>query len=324
MEVIKIWLFKNLVWILTIVGISLFLIGHFSSDTPESALSFSVKFYKFLPAALKGVGVAVLSSGIFAAVLKSIQFSGIFQEELAKVIYSRNYLEKQDRKFLEDIWKITSKVLYTQKFPKINEKIEAIVLKHYFSSDHKYYFEDFRIFYNNIDIINEGGIDYVVYEQVTTAKLVPIDERGTFPWINIFRYETDQSSYREVTKITITNCSTHVETDLTEEFSKTLASGKFEKLLDCDNEYEFWKAERRKFPLNVPSNELQDFSISKVTNGMIISVSHSRNVKISFVSKTVREFHTLNKVEGKLTMEHRELLLPSQGFCLIFSKSGSK
>ena len=250
MDVVKIWLFKNLVWILTIVGVSLFLIGHFNADATDSALSFFDKFYKFLPSALKGVGVAVLSSGIFAAVLKSIQFSGIFQEELAKVIYSRNYLEKQDRKFLEDIWKLTSKVLYTQKFPKINEKIETIVLKHFFPSDHKYYFEDFRIFYNDVDIANEGGVDYVTYEQVTTAKLVPTDERGKFPWINIFRYETDESSYREVTKIMITNCSTREEIDLSEEFLKTINSGKFEKLLDCDNEYEFWKAEKRKFPFN--------------------------------------------------------------------------
>lgn len=133
MATVKIWLFKNLVWILTIVGISLFLIGHFNSDTSDSALSFADRFYKFLPSALKGVGVAVLSSGIFAAVLKSIQFSGIFQEELAKVIYSRNYLEKQDRKFLEDIWKLTSKVLYTQKFPRINEKIENHSFKTLFS-----------------------------------------------------------------------------------------------------------------------------------------------------------------------------------------------
>lgn len=320
MEATKNWLFKNLVWILTIVGISLFLIGHFNSDLPNSNLTFFDKFFKLLPSALKGVGVAVLSSGIFAAILKSIQFSGIFQEELAKVIYSRNYLEKQDRKFLEDIWKLTSKVLYTQKFPKINEKIEAIVLKHYFPSDHKYYFENFRIFYNNIDIITEGGVDYVTYEQVTTAKLVPIDERGKFPWINIFKYELDKASYREVTKIVITNCSNHEETDLIEEFSKTTESGRFEKLLDCENEYEFWKGEKRKFPLNIPSNELQDFSISKVTNGMIISISYSKNVKISFVSKTVNEFQTLNKGEGKLTMEHRELLLPSQGFCLVLGK----
>lgn len=161
----------------------------------------------------------------------------------------------------------------------------------------------------------------MTYEQITSAKLVPIDERGKFPWINIFKYETDQLSYREVTKMTITNCSTREETNLIEEFSKTLSSGKFEKLLECDNEYEFWKAERRKFPLNIPSNELQDFGLSKVTNGMIISISYSKNVKISFISKTVKEFHTLNKVDGKLTMEHRELLLPSQGFCLVLSKS---
>ena len=54
---------------------------------------------------------------------------------------------------------------------------------------------------------------------------------------------------------------------------------------------------------------------------MIVSISHSKNVKISFVSKTVKEFHSLNKTEGKLTMEHRELLLPSQGFCVVLSKS---
>lgn len=320
MEATKNWLFKNLVWLLTIVGISLFLIGHFSSDVPDSNLSFSDKFFKLLPSALKGVGVAVLSSGIFAAILKSIQFSGIFQEELAKVIYSRNYLEKQDRKFLEDIWKLTSKVLYTQRFPKINEKIETIVLKHYFPSDHKYYFENFRVFYNNIDIINENGTDYVTYEQVTSGKLVPIDEKGKFPWINIFRYEVDAASYREVTKITITKCSNHEVTDLTEEFKTTGKSGRYEKLLDCENEYEFWKGEKRKFPLNISSNELQDFSISKVTNGMIISISFSKNVRISFVSKTVSEFQTLNNTEGKLTMEHKELLLPSQGFCLILGK----
>ena len=40
-----------------------------------------------LQALLKSVGTAVLSGGVFAAILKALQFARIFQEELSIVIY---------------------------------------------------------------------------------------------------------------------------------------------------------------------------------------------------------------------------------------------
>ena len=81
------WLFRNLAWVLTIVGISLFLIGHLSLENPQPDLSILEKINETFPSILKGLGVAILSSGIFAAILKSIQFSGIFQEELANLLF---------------------------------------------------------------------------------------------------------------------------------------------------------------------------------------------------------------------------------------------
>jgi len=84
------WLFGNMVWILLTIALMLMIVIY---------LDF-VKNPKLVNLIEKS-SLAILSSGIFAAVLKSIQFTGLFKEELEKVILGTDFI-KNRRDFMEN------------------------------------------------------------------------------------------------------------------------------------------------------------------------------------------------------------------------------
>ena len=263
---------------------------------------------------------------IFAAVLKSFQFTGVFQEALARVIYSPDYLQHQDRAKLEDTWRLVSKALYTRKFPGINKKIEDVILTTFFPAGQSYYYQEFRLFYTDIDIIKDlyNSYCYVQYTHRVNAKIIPTDKIGEFSWVNSYEIESDPNSYRTVERFEVVSPKRGVQ-DLTKALQSSM-NGRFEMKLKCDEEYEFTKIERRKFRLDLPNNDRELFEITKITNGMIVHVRHSDHVKVTFIYKTGREFNTLldEKDAGgsrHLIKEFKDVLLPSQGFCLVLGKS---
>lgn len=132
---------------------------------------------------LYNLGLAVFSSGVFAAVLKSIQFTGIFKEELEKIILGTDFVE--NRKDLDDLWRKISKSIYKSKFPEISSHLEERILKTYFPTDYDYYYEDY------IATININGISdelEITYTQTIKFSLV-LDQ------------ESDEGIYEQVMSI---------------------------------------------------------------------------------------------------------------------------
>lgn len=330
---VKSWLFRNLPWIFIITGILMLFAGHVmepkkpvdkttliipgerlnqrepenKEDTQTQQYPDAAKeqnwfdgFLHILPRALQGAGTAVLASGIFTAVLKSFQFTGIFQEELAKVLYGSEYLAGQDRKFIEQMWKSVSKALYTKKFPSLDNKIEEVIMKTYLPSDHKFYFKDFRLWFSNIEITNEGGEDYVSYDHMVKGRIIPIEDGGKFKWINRYEVKNDKNSIRKILLFKL-ELADGTEQDLTEDLKVASASKKsfLETELDCQLEYMFTKIEKRKFRLSIPPNEIQRFEISKVTDGMIVNYDYNPEaVRVTFINKTVNDFLPVEESES--------------------------
>jgi hypothetical protein len=112
--------------------------------------------------------------------------------------------------------------------------------------------------------------------------------------------------------------------DLKSEIEKTLNTGKFEVKLSCNEKgkYKFKKIERRKFRLDLPTNELLVFETSKVTDRLSVVVTFDPNhLDVFFVHKSINDFEAMETSPGRIYREYPSILLPSQGFCLVLSKS---
>ena len=127
---LRIKIYKNLFWILLLIGVFIIYM---------STWGFFNTYFKYI---LEKIGLAVLSSGVFAAVLKSLQFTGIFKKEIEKIVLGTKFIE--NRNDLPKLWRKVSRSVYNKKFPKISKELENIVLKNYFPTDHAYYYTDFR------------------------------------------------------------------------------------------------------------------------------------------------------------------------------------
>jgi len=91
---------------------------------------------------LKEIGKATFTGGVFSAFFKGLQASGIFKEELAKVVYFNDYLGR--RKDIIEIWERVTKELHGNAFPQLDDKIANTVRKIYLPTNWQYYYEGMK------------------------------------------------------------------------------------------------------------------------------------------------------------------------------------
>src|SRR5690554_2881184 len=84
---------------LTIIsGLVLFIIYFSIQETPDNK-----KFVEVL----KLIATSVLGAGVFSAIIKSLQFSGVFYDEIAKVVFGETFLK--NRTDCLELWKKLTK-----------------------------------------------------------------------------------------------------------------------------------------------------------------------------------------------------------------------
>ena len=145
---IKKWFKRNLTWVYFTIAIVFILF-------PNTNYSPFTDSWNNL---IEKIGFIGLTSGVFASVLKSIQFTGLFKEELTKIISGTEFLN--NRKDLPELWKKISKSIYDQKFPEISDLLEDRILTTYFPMNNNHYNEDFIVSIVIHDISDDFIINY--------------------------------------------------------------------------------------------------------------------------------------------------------------------
>jgi len=258
-------------------------------------------------------------------VLNSLRFSKFFKTALAEVIYSEKHLSRLSRDYLEDVWRLVSKVLSTKQYGQLSPKIQEVILGRYLRLDHAYYYESFRVYYKDVDIISVEGQDIVTYTQTVKVTLKPLSDSGSFKWANRFNWEEDPLSMRVFTEFKVTNQRDESKSiDLVKECNEHLAishTSTIEKEFDSSYEWTLSKTEKRRYPLNKPEHEKIEFDTTKITHGMIVDITYnSNNVKLSFVSRSHTPFEDQQNSNNRLTTEFAGILLARQGFSVILHK----
>lgn len=299
-------LLSNVFWISIIIGL-LLLWASTSFFTDSRYVGISEK-----------MGLTVLSSGVFAVILKSFQFTGLFREEIEKVILSSKFLEK--RNDLPELWKLISSQIYKQKFPEINEDLQSIILDEYFPVSHKVYYENL-IFTINIEEITDNIIKFTqtVYIKGKKQDDANIDKLKKCVKVeqsqNPENYKFEKLRYRINGKDIALDTIKGIEKiddrgDKTIETEIPIGNGKI---------FEIETKERREYSIKDDNTKL--FHVNYITKELQVSVSHPENVKVLFFPLgVVKPFTILHEDHpNRITRIHREgLILPYQGFGLTF------
>lgn len=306
---IKKWLKRNLTWVYFTIAI-IFILFPNTTYSP-----FSEDWNNLL----QKIGFIGLTSGVFAGVLKSIQFTGLFQEELTKIISGSDFLN--NRKDLPDLWKKISKSIYAQKFPEISDLLEDRILTTYFPMDTNHYNEDLvvSIVIHGIDddfIINytqtieynaildtEKNKSNIVYTDTITDD-EGVEEKNELLSFKVDDSEIDLIKCREVKK----------EEGKIKYIHKVPIHGKkkFKIFMKVKNTY------------SLKGENVKLIRFNTITRNVDLTVSYNKEIDVSFFNVgLVNDFEPIHTdIENTLSRRHRDdLILPRQGFGLSFNKN---
>lgn len=94
---------------------------------------------------LAQLGWAMLGAGVFAGVMKSAQFSELFQKHIADVIYDPSRAENQD--VLLEKWRLLTDARVKRLLPSTYSKAVAGIEHRFFNNELHYHFEAFQMSY---------------------------------------------------------------------------------------------------------------------------------------------------------------------------------
>ena len=301
------WIYARLVWVLLILAILILYLSKSNIFIDEFNLL------------VEKIGIAVLSSGVFAAVLKSLQFQGIFKKEIEDVILSDKFIEHRRDK--EKLWISVSKAIYKKKFPKISKQLNKIILDEYFPKKRKYFYDDYRATIT-IHELKENGL--IKFTQTIYYKVIM--QTGEKKANIIGSYSIDKPdknsninsiNKREYFKINGIDRLKNLDTKTTEtDFEiKTTYSTTVENK-DC---FTVEMKDHREY--NILEDNVKLLRTSAITNEMNVSITYPDNAHVQFFNiGVINELEKVN-VDHKncISRKYKEgLILPNQGFGISF------
>jgi hypothetical protein len=306
-EKFRIWVYERLVWILLVLAIIILY------------LSKSGIFDYELNLLVEKIGIAVLSSGVFAAVLKSLQFQGIFKKEIEDVILSDKFIEHRRDK--EKLWISVSKAIYKKKFPKISKQLNKIILDEYFPKKRMYYYDDYRVTITIHKLEDNGIIKFtqtIYYKVVMQTGVKKANIIGNY---TIDKPDKDSNikniNKREYFKIDGKDCLDKLEKNEEETDFETITT--YSTTVNDKSCFTVEMKDYREY--NIFEDNIKLLRTSAITNEMNVSVTYPENMNVQFFNVgVINEFEKIN-VDHKncISRKYKDgLILPNQGFGISF------
>jgi hypothetical protein len=305
------WIYKHMVWLLILASVLLF--------TTSKLNIFGIVVNDIL----EKVSYTVLSSGVFAAVLKAIQFTGIFKKVIEEIILGTDFIENRSESNQQELWKTTSKAIYKKKFPEISSFIENRILESYLPTNKDFYYRDYRATINIIEITENFDISYtqtlkfdvVLDENLNEANLVfsltineDDEEKGYINECEFFKIngkEVKEGNGQNDVRVT--------RNDNKEKTNVRLVSQNGNKVFTIHRKV------KRRYSLKNENYKL--IRMTTFTKGVEVVISFPENVGVSFFNVGNVTFfepeHT--EVKNQISRSHRnDVILPYQGFGMSF------
>jgi len=301
-------------WIL-LLGFIIYSIGYFNVfDLP----------YKWIYDFAKTGGSIFMSSAVFMGIVKSYQFTGIFKEELRKVIFAEDYLKK--RTDIDDIWKNLTLQLCKQKFKRISNKLQKIVKKYYLPIEDEYYYKDTKL---NVEIEhhpNKAGYINVV-EEFKTTIIIEDSEKIDYLYTSSIPFPNEETptTYFKLSELTLneTNVEWEKGKELKESSTNNILSNKFHKELKCDKEkkeYVVYRKTEKCYALS--ENPYMGRTASALYENYNVHFTYPKDMGFDWLGMGVLGKWKIKRSENSvcktLKANYDGLMFKNQGFLLIF------
>jgi hypothetical protein len=271
---------------------------------------------------LRAAGVAVLASGVFAATLKAFQFSNVFREELANVLYDAEQLRY--RKDIERIWSDASKILYNERFPEISDLIHKTILQTYFPKDVNYYYDSFReevtysLVENLSNFLNQRNeLKMTIKAHDLAPFTVGISSRQ-------YKSKSDTTdTYYALRQLKIngkdetTKYQKILREKVVSEEKKLISS--FDIELSGKRTYDLYIRSEKQFSLEFDNHK--ELRFSKFVRDLELTVRHPESIVPEFFSLgTAQPFEEGYGDETVLRRSNKCLIFPAQGYTMFLTR----
>lgn len=296
---------RNISWIFIIVGLLLIMFSLWNNlDNQLSDI-------------VNKIGFTILTSGVFAAIMKSFQFIGIFKQEIENVILESKFIEK--RNDLPDLWKKISRSIYKKKFPEISDELQEIILSSYFPTNHDYYYTDAVISINVVEFDND---EIIKYSQTFKFNVVLAEGVNEVIMSQIYTLDKGENvdldnSKRIYYKIDGEDRMKEMEVEDTETDFKI--NRKHSLKISGKKTFSIEVKEERKYCIK--NDNIKLFRVNCITKEMDVSISFPDNLAVTFFNVGVIKRFEPKHIDNKNTISriHKNgLILPQQGFGMSF------
>lgn len=262
-------------------------------------------------------GGAVLGAGVFAVVMKSAQFTDLFQRHIFNVFYRPE--EVVNRKLLLEKWKLITNSILRGVLPNSHSKAADKIEQQFFDGELEYHFEQYYNSYtisvdrkSNVATIDLFSESKVILSPHISAPVLDqnVETSGSFVLSNL-RLNGDEISSEKYLK---TVKDKHVLRVPLKKYAKTVENG--DKIVHLE------KVAR--FTQNLSEDPYIKAKISRYIKGARIRVKTPGDFKVFFEKFGLGDLPDNHYVkddgegyERWTLVEPNDLLLPGQGYILI-------
>jgi hypothetical protein len=269
-------------------------------------------------------GSIFMSSAVFMGIVKSYQFTGIFKEELRKVVFGEDHLSK--RTDIDDIWENLTLQLCKQKFKKISNKLQKIVKQYYLPIEDEFYFKNTKLVVeieHNPD--NAGYINVV--EEFKTTIIIEDSEKIDYIYTSSIPFPNEDTTitYFELSEFTLNESNIIWEKgkELKESSTNNILSNKFNIKLECvkgKKEYIVYRKTKKCYALS--ENPYMGHTASGLYENYDFHLTYPKNMSFDWLGMGVlgkwKITRSENTVCKTLKANYNGLMFKNQGFLLLF------
>jgi hypothetical protein len=263
-----------------------------------------------------GIGLSVLAGGIFALLLKSLQFTGVFKEELTKVIFEPRYIA--NRNDLPEYWDKVSMELFKNKFPKISQKLLKDVKEIYFPTKAPIYYEDVEHYF---EILSVDASGMATIKRTTTLTIITKEKNGqcTYDFSNNMPFENSENEVEYISDILKVNSQPVAAADITKktEVKNNVVINQLSVNLKGRERYQIERIEEKK--TNIIFDNHFAFRSNKILNKLRVEFHFPDHIDIVFKkSGTLDEFKPERETVNIRRYYCNGIIYPEQGYIFIY------
>ncbi|HEY5747264.1 MAG TPA: hypothetical protein VIU12_14390 [Chryseolinea sp.] len=261
----------------------------------------------------EGLGKTILAGGIFALLLKTYQFMGVFKEELSKIVYDAKFLS--NRKDLPEVWEAVSKVLFKNKFPKITKEITDSVRDIYFPTKQISYFGDYS---QSLQITSAEG-DKIKVVQSNEYTIYPNEDKFPTSSTNAIKFGSskDDVSFKILSyKVDGAECKTY---KLTETVKDNTVINTIRLELKGKESYRIETEIEKIYSLK--EDNVIGFGKDSLIYNLTLQIHLEEGIDVAFFDRGTLKKWTHKKPNNRFcSYEYKGIIFPKQGYLIFVSK----